>query len=158
MSRTALAALIASVTTLAGCGGHAVKIDPNAPSLSSRWTASLATPPRLQGAIQVNGIAWMARREKDTTQTQVHIELANAAPGGRHPWHVHLGQCGSDQGVLGPPDSYPVLKVGGDGKAKADGYLKLPTPRAGQYYVDVHASATNLQTLMACGNMAPPAE
>jgi len=158
MSRTALAALIASVTTLAGCGGHAVKIDPNAPSLSSRWTASLATPPRLQGAIQVTGSAWMARREKDTSQTQVHIELANAAPGGRHPWHVHMGQCGSDQGVVGTPDGYPVLKVGGDGKAKADAYLKIPTPRAGQYYVDVHAAATNLQTLMACGNMAPPAE
>jgi hypothetical protein len=157
MDRTALAALMTSATMLAGCGGHAVKIDPDAAPLANRWSASLSTPPQLQGAIQVTGVAWMAQRQKDTSETQVHIEVANEAPGGRHPWHVHRGQCGTDQGVLDTPDAYPVLKVGGDGKAKADAELRMPAPQAGQYYVDVHASTANMGTLVACGNMAPPA-
>lgn len=157
MRLAALAGLVAPVLALAGCGGHAVRIDPDAPSLASRWTATLATPPQLQGAIQVTGTAWVGRRDKDTSQTQVHVEIANALPGGRYPWHVHIGQCGTDQGILGDLASFPVLKVGGNGTAKADAYLKMPTPRAGQYYVDVHAAPTNLQTLVACGNMAPPA-
>jgi hypothetical protein len=157
MRTAGLAGLIVSLS-LAGCGGHAVKINPNAVPLSSRWNATLATPPELQGVVQASGSAWMGKGEKDASKTQAHIEIANAVPGARHPWHVHIGQCGSDQGVLGEPDAYPVLKVGGDGKAKADAYLPMPTPQTGQYYVDVHASSGNPQTLVACGNMAPPAQ
>jgi hypothetical protein len=29
-------------------------------------------------------------------------------------------------------------------------------PTTGSYYVDVHASATNMNTIIACGNLAPP--
>lgn len=159
MRPTALAGLAASALTLAGCGGHAVKIDPNAPVLTSRWTAALATPAQLAGAIQVTGTAWMGPRQKDTAQTQAHIEIANALPGGRYPWHVHVGRCGTDEGIVGTAaDEFPVLKVRGDGKAKADARLTIPPPRTGQYYVDVHASPTNMQTLVACGNMAAPAQ
>ena len=157
MRTAALAGLIVSVA-LAGCGGHAVQINPNAAPLSSRWNATLATPPELQGVVQVSGSAWVGQSEKDSSKTQAHIEIANAVPGAQHPWHVHIGQCGTDQGILGQPDAYRVLKVGGDGKAKADARLPMPTPKSGQYYVDVHASPRNMQSLVACGNMAPPAQ
>jgi hypothetical protein len=29
-------------------------------------------------------------------------------------------------------------------------------PTSGQYYINVHASANNMATIIACGNLAPP--
>jgi hypothetical protein len=150
------AGLIASAVTLAACGGRGVHIDPDAQPLATRWNATLSTPPELAGALQVTGTAWMGYREKDSSQTQAHVSIDNAPPGGRHPWHVHRGRCGSDQGIFGPADAYPLLKVGGKGHAEADAYLPVPMPREGQYFVNVHASPTNMGTIVACGNMAPP--
>jgi hypothetical protein len=99
----------------------------------------------------------MQRSDKDSNQTKAHVEITNAAPGGRHPWHVHRGQCGTDMGILGPADAYHVLKVSGDGKAQDDATLPVPLPTTGQYFVNVHASAQNMSTIVACGNLAPPA-
>jgi hypothetical protein len=150
------AGLIVSAVILAGCGSRGAHIEQNDPDLASRWTATLATPPELAGALQIRGTAWMGYKEKDSTQTQAHVSIENAAPGGRHPWHVHMGQCGRDQGILGPADKYPALKVGGNGRAEADAYLPIPLPHQGQYFVNVHASPTNVGTIVACGNLAPP--
>jgi hypothetical protein len=158
MRITRSAGLIVSAVILANCGHRAVEIDPNAPLLSNRWAATLSTPPGLAGAVQLKGSAWMGYKEKDTSQTQAHVSIENAAPGARHPWHVHIGQCGDDRGIFGPADKYPVLKVGGDGQAEADAYLPVPLPHQGQYFVNVHASPTNMGTIVACGNMASPAQ
>ena len=156
MRITLSAGLIVSSVMLAGCGSRGVHIEPNRPALASRWTATLATPPELAGALQIRGTAWMGYKEKDSTQTHAQVSIENAAPGARHPWHVHIGQCGNDQGIFGPADKYPVLKVGGDGRADADAFLPVPLPHQGQYFVNVHASATNMGTIVACGNFAPP--
>ncbi len=94
-------------------------------------------------------------REQDKTRAQVSI--SNASPGGRHPWHVHRGQCGQDQGILGPADAYEPLRVDSDGKASQTAELSIPLPRSGSYFINVHASASNMSTIVACGNLAPPA-
>ncbi len=154
--RIAAAGLIVAAMALGGCGGRAVEIDPKAQPVVGRWNATLSTPAGLAGALQVTGMGWMGQKDKDTAQTAAHVEIANAAPGGQHPWHVHRGQCGSDQGILGPPDAYKLLKVGGDGKASADATVPVPAPRSGQYFVNVHASAANMNTIVACGNLSPP--
>jgi hypothetical protein len=150
------AGLIVSAVTLASCGSHGVHIDPNAQPVATRWNATLSTPPELAGALQVRGTAWMGYGEKDSTQTEAHVSIENAAPGGRHPWHVHRGKCGMDQGIFGPADAYPFLKVGGNGHAEADAKLPVPMPREGEYFVNVHASPTNMGAIVACGNLAPP--
>ena len=152
------AGLIVSAVTLAGCGSRGVRIDPNAQPVAARWNATLATPAGLAGALQVTGTGWMGYAPKDSTQTRAHVSIANAPPGGRHPWHVHRGQCGSDQGILGPADAYPVLKVGGNGQADADATLPIPLPRQGDFFVNVHASPANMGTIVACGNLAPPSQ
>ena len=157
--RTAVTAgLIVSAVTLAGCGSHGVHIDPNAQPVATRWNAALSTPAGLAGALQMTGTGWMGYKEKDSSQTHAHVSIANASPGGRHPWHVHRGQCGTDQGILGPADAYPILKVGGNGEAEGDADLPIPLPRAGQYFVNVHASPSNMGTIVACGNLAPPSQ
>ena len=152
------AGLIAAATTLAGCGGHAVKIDPKAQPVANQWNAVLATPAGLSGAIQVRGTGWLAPNPKDSAKAKAHVEVTNAAPGGVHPWHVHRGQCGNDMGVLGPADAYKPLKVGGDGEAKNDADLSIPMPTVGDYFINVHASAQNMGTIVACGNLARPAQ
>ena len=64
---------------------------------------------------------------------------------------------GNDMGVLGPADAYKPLKVGGNGEAQADADLPIPMPTVGNYFINVHASAQNMGTIVACGNLAPPA-
>lgn len=152
------AGLIMSAVAFGGCGGRSVEINPNAAPVTGRWNATLSTPSGLAGALQVRGAGWLAGREKDATKSEAHVEIENAAPGGQHPWHVHVGQCGSDQGIYGEADAYPILKVGGDGKADATAKLDLPMPTTGQYFINVHASRTNMGTIVACGNLAPPAQ
>jgi hypothetical protein len=152
------AGLLVSAVASGGCGHRSVEINPEARPVSSRWNATLSTPAGLAGALQVTGTGWMGNAEKDALKTEAYVSIENAAPGGRHPWHVHVGQCGSDRGIYGPTDAYPILKVGGNGKADATAKLDLPTPRTGQYFINVHASPTNMGTIVACGNLAPPSQ
>lgn len=155
--RTTIAAVFA-IAAVSGCGGRrAVEINPEEQGVAAgRWNATLVTPPELAGAMQVKGMAWMAAKDEDSTETEAGVSISNAAPGGVHPWHVHIGRCGMDQGILGPAGAYKPLKVDDDGRAKASAELALPVPRAGQYFVNVHASANNMRTIIACGNLAPP--
>ena len=151
------AGLIVSAVTLAGCGGGGPHINPDAKPIAGRWNATIATPAGLAGALQVSGRGWMGANPKEATETDAYVSIENASPGGQHPWHVHRGQCGSDQGIFGAADAYPILKVGGDGKAHAEAKLEIPAPVQGQYFINVHASKTNMATIVACGNLAPPA-
>jgi len=143
----------------ASCGGgrQAVELDPSAPVVATRWNGSLSTPPGLLGVVDMQGSAWMGPNEKDPGRTIARVDIRNAVPGAVHPWHVHRGQCGSDQGIFGPADAYKPLKVGDNGRATADATLPVPTPKTGDYFVNVHASARNMGTIVGCGNLAPPA-
>ena len=126
-------------------------------TLNTRWHANLASPSSLAGAVQMRGSASMAP-STDGSGTNVTLSLANAAPGGLHPWAVHRGQCGAgaDNGVFGSSEAYRALEVEGDGLADGAAMLSLATPRVGSYFVVVHASAANPETVVACGNLAPP--
>jgi hypothetical protein len=147
-----------SILSLASCGGgKPVEINPDAQSVATRWNGTLSTPPELAGVADTRGQAWMAGDPKEPGQTRAHVDISNAVPGGRHPWHVHRGQCGSDQGVFGPADAYKVLEVADNGRASETAVLSVALPRNGSYFVNVHASSRNMGTSIACGNLAPPA-
>ena len=152
------ASLILVALAASSCGGRqAVEIDPNTQPVANRWNGTLASPPELAGVSAIQGSAWMGPDEKNADRTQAQVVLSNAVPGGEHPWHVHRGRCGADQGIFGPAESYPLLKVGGNGRASAKAQLAVPTPKTGEYFVNIHASAKNMRTSVACGNLAPPA-
>lgn len=133
----------------------AVVVSTKDENLNSRWHANLATPADLAGAVQMNGSASMAPGTK-TGNTTVSLDLANATPGGLHPWQLHLGQCGSDEGVFGNADAYQAAKVGRDGRATSSATVPIETPTTGSYFVVVRASAANDAVTVACGNLAPP--
>ena len=153
-----LAILALSVLAL-GCNPFrnqsAVEVSTKDQNLNSRWHAILASPSYLAGVVQMNGSAAMAPGSK-SGNTTVSLDLANATPGGLHPWQLHRGQCGSDDGIVGSSAAYPAAKVGGDGRATVSASLPIETPTAGSYFVIVRASAANDAMTVACGNLAPP--
>ena len=159
MSHYRLLLLAASAGALGACNPfhheEPVQVSAKDENLNSRWHANLATPADLAGAVQMNGSAAMAPATK-SGNTTVSLSLANATPGGVHPWQLHRGQCGSDDGIVGSAGAYPVAKVGKDGHAKASANLTLDTPTVGNYFVSVSASAANDAVTVACGNLAPP--
>jgi hypothetical protein len=148
------------VLTVSACNPFrqepAVQVSASDPALNTRWHANLASPGSLAGAVQMSGSASMAPGENGSTT--ITINLANASPGGLHPWAAHWGQCGSGfgGGVLGTNEAYRPLTVGSDGQATATVTVPLETPRTGRYFVVVRASAANYDTIVACGNLAPP--
>jgi len=156
MRHSGAAFLLGLALAATGCGGKKVEIDPATAVVGTRWNATLATPAQLIGAVQVKGTGWMGEEKGDTNKTRAFVSIQNAVPGGEHPWHVHMGQCGSNGQILGQADAYNPLQVGGDGKASATAELALALPRTGQYHINVHASRNNMGTIIACGNLAPP--
>ena len=159
--RVGVTALVAPLVLLAGCGpfrresAGAVEIRQSDIPEGRRWNATLATPAALVGAVQMRGTGWIGRSDAGG-ETRAEISVANAAPGGVHPWHVHRGQCGSEAGVIGGSDAYQILKVGEDGRASASASLPGDLLASEDYFIDVHASPANLATVIACGNLAPP--
>jgi hypothetical protein len=151
--------LAASALALASCNPFrhdtAVQVTTKDENLNSRWHANLATPAELAGAVQMNGSASMAPATKSGNTTVV-LDLANATPGGLHPWQLHRGQCGADEGVFGAADLYHAAKVGGNGHATSSANVPITTPTTGSYFVIVRASAANNAVTVACGNLAPP--
>ena len=151
--------LAVSALALTSCNpfrqDQAVEVSAVDENLNSRWHANLASPAELAGAVQMNGSASMAPGTKRGSTT-VSLDLANATPGGLHPWQLHRGQCGADAGIVGQSDAYPVAQVGRDGSATVSASLPFETPTAGSYFVIVRASAANNAMTVACGNLAPP--
>lgn len=136
---------------------NAVELDPSNTTLNAQWNATLASPEALAGITQMNGSASMAPSH-DSTSTIVTIRLANASPGGVHPWAARHGECGDSfsSQAFGAKDAYESLEVDSDGRASASVSVPSRTPRSGQYFVVVHASRANANTVVACGNLAAP--
>lgn len=152
-------ALVAAALTLGACSTFqpksAVEESATNVTLNSSWHARIASPSELAGAVQMNGSASMAPGTKRGT-TEVAMTLGNTSPGGVHPWAIHRGQCGADEGVFGALENYPPLRVGSDGTGSSRATVALDTPTGGDYFVSVQASQANHELTVACGNLAAP--
>jgi hypothetical protein len=133
----------------------AVEVSAADVNLNSSWHASIASPTDLAGAVQMSGSASIAPGVKCGT-TQVALNLGNTAPGGLHPWAIHLGQCSQDEGVFGDPQNYPPLHVSADGTGRSNAIVGINTPISGNYFISVQASPANSALTVACGNLAAP--
>jgi hypothetical protein len=157
--RSLILATLATVAAATACAKPAVTMNPGAVDISRRWNASLVTPANLTGALQIKGTAYMAPgRDTLHPATTAGVQISNAAPKGVHPWRVHRGQCGSDQGVVGTEDIYKNLVVKDDGTASQTATLPMPMPTSGEFFAAVHAAPTNMDVVVACGNLAPPTQ
>jgi hypothetical protein len=134
-----------------------VQVSTRDANVNSRWHGTLASPSSLAGAVQMKGSAAMTPGS-NSGNTTVSVDLSNASPGGVHPWQLHRGQCGTDDGVFGASDAYKALKVDDQGRANGSVTVPLVMPTEGRFYVSVGASSANPETIVACGNLASPTQ
>ena len=84
-----LITLAASALIFAACNpfhvGQAVQMSAQDVNLNARWHGNIASPATLAGAVQMTGEATMAPGS-NAGNTTVTLDVANATPGGRHPW------------------------------------------------------------------------
>ncbi|HUG42451.1 MAG TPA: CHRD domain-containing protein [Longimicrobiales bacterium] len=142
MRASVLIGLAAFLTACTASMNGGLDVDP-----VSNWSAELSS----QSGSTVRGAA-AAQSAVATTGVSVSIR---AEPGARHPWHIHVGTCGSNGAIVGDAAAYPVLQVGSNGVASATANLLVGLNRGGQYYVNVHRSPQNLGTIVACGALRP---
>jgi hypothetical protein len=151
--RYATAALAALLAAAACSSVPKVETDPETGNVDvdferighhEAWTSTLAAV----GGSGVSGSAGADVADDDT-----HAATAiRGRSGGVHPWHIHEGKCGDNGPIVGPASAYPPLRVGADGRAAAMAHLDgVELNEAKNYYVNVHASPTNLGTIVACG-------
>jgi hypothetical protein len=111
----------------------------------------------MAGVVQMTGTASMAP-SPDSASTIITISLANASPGGVHPWEVRSGECGAARTAttFGASGAYEPLEVDSEGRANSRATIDSRIPTTGRYSVVVRASAANNRTIVACGNLAAP--
>lgn len=86
-------------------------------------------------------------------QTAVSINLAGGESNGTHPWHVHRGTCGNDQGIVGDPAAYTPLRPNSAGAASATAHIAVQLVPDGDYMINVHRSPQALNEIVACGEL-----
>ena len=125
-----------------------VDLDVESPTKQGEdWNARLSgtTIPGIQGSSTARVYAG---------ETQVSISLSGVPAGPARPWHVHAGGCGSGGSVIGSASAYPPLTVGEDGRATGNARIALQLDEAKTYHVNVHASASEMGTIIACGDLS----
>ncbi len=86
-------------------------------------------------------------------RTRITVSLVGAPAGSRLPWHVHDGDCGSGGAIVGDPSAYAPLLVGSDGRASGNANINPQLNEAKDYHINVHASSSDMGTIIACGNL-----
>lgn len=94
-------------------------------------------------------------RTEPRTQTRAIFALYGGTPNAVLPWHVHYGVCGDDQLIVGRPSNYPPLVLGGNGNLMATAQLPVELVDRTNYVIHIHASAVEMQTVIACGALVP---
>ena len=132
-----------------------VEIDPNTgrtdvdiqkPGVPETWSATI-------NSMNGSTVSGTASGTTAHDSTHVTVNISGGTPGATLPWHVHDGKC-TDAGapVVGNAADYPPLVVGADGKATATAQLSVELNEARNYIINIHASPTNLGTIVACGD------
>jgi hypothetical protein len=151
-----IAAVAAAVLLAAGCArtvkvqtdpgtGH-VDVDMQRPGAAEGWRGTL-------NAVGGSGVTGTATGTTGHDMTHVVVSVSGARPGATLPWHVHEGKCGdASPPVVGAASAYPPLVVGADGTARAEAHLTFDLNEAKNYIINVHASPTDLGTIVSCGD------
>lgn len=121
-------------------------VDVQAPNVPETWSGTLSA----QGGSSVSGTA---SGTSASGMTHVTVNIVGGQAGATYPWHVHEGTCAdANAPVVGPASAYPALVVGSDGRATAVAHVSVDLNEAKNYIINVHASPTNLGTIVACGD------
>jgi superoxide dismutase, Cu-Zn family len=87
-------------------------------------------------------------------QQTVALQLSGGTPGATYPWHIHSGSCADGMTpVVGNASLYTALGTSGDGTASLTANLPITLDANQRYHVNVHASPTDMGTIVACGDL-----
>jgi hypothetical protein len=156
MKGTHLAALAATAIALAACAPTQYASFAGGAIEMTRWTATLAAPSGAgrAGSVtspSVTGTATVMPGDS-ISLTRATLRISGATPGSSYPWHVHLGRCGEDKGIVGISSMYTPVVVGADGRGEATVILPYTTPNQGEFFVEVHPPG-RVSGVVACGNL-----
>lgn len=143
-----IAALACSRTVKVETDPSAAKadVDVQAPGVPETWSGTLA-------AVGMSGISGTATGTTANDASHITVNVSGGTAGATLPWHVHEGKCGdASPPIVGDASAYPALVVGADGRASATAHLTLKLNEAKNYIVNIHASPTNLGTIVSCGD------
>jgi hypothetical protein len=93
----------------------------------------------------VSGTATLTDNGDGTTTVDIHVEGAT----GDHPVHIHKGTCND----LDPNPLYPLNNVDANGNSTTDIDVALDDLLSAPYAINLHQSAENIATYIACGNI-----
>ena len=85
-----------------------------------------------------------------SSETSATVMISGAMAGESYPWHVHVGTCGNDQGIVGPPASYTPITADANGKGEVAVTLPYSTPTQGSYMVNIH----HMGKVVSCGPLS----
>jgi hypothetical protein len=144
--------ILTAVALASIAGGCAIR--PGTPDSQlapgAQWTATVV--PTTVSAI--HGTVTFIRTEPKT-QTRVIFALADGIANTVLPWHVHYGVCGNDQLIVGAPSNYPPLVIDQTGQLRAVALLPVELTTKSTYVVHLHASPTEMHTVIACAPLVP---
>ena len=99
-----------------------------------------------------SGESGTARLTPDRDKTKVVVNLKGEPKGVSQPAHVHEGTCAK----LDPKPKYPLQNLV-DGKSTSEVPASLDSLMGGNMAINVHKSAEEAKTYVACGDIKKPA-
>lgn len=102
-----------------------------------------------------SGPVGTARVQVEADRATARVELEGVAAG-VFPWHLHQGSCATGGDIVGDAEFYPPLRVGSSGVASVTARLPMPLSGATPYHINVHASTSDLGTIVACADLTGP--
>jgi superoxide dismutase, Cu-Zn family len=127
-------------------GAAKADVDIQKPGAPEGWSGTIA-------AVGGSGVSGTATGTTANDASHITLNVTGGTAGATLPWHVHEGKCGdASPPIAGDATAYPPLVIGADGRATATAHLTIKLNEAKNYIVNVHASPTNLGTIVACGD------
>lgn len=147
-----LFAAFAFATCLVACGPSTSTGSAPAPISASRagtsWMATLIPvgTSTVRGTAMVHGM-----NDRQTAQ----VQITGGSPSALYPWHIHSGTCADGMTpIVGSPRLYTALGTSTDGSASLTADLPVTIDASQRYHVNVHASPTDMGTIVACGDLS----
>ena len=123
-----------------------VDVDVQAPNVPETYSATMS-------AVGGSGITGTASGTTANDSAHVTVNITGGQPGATYPWHVHEGTCSdASPPIVGPATAYPPLVAGSEGRATVVAHVPVGLNEAKNYIINVHASPTNLGTIVSCGD------
>jgi hypothetical protein len=139
MIRNGTCVIVGFVVLLAGCGSGS-----KSGSGSGEVTVTLAE----QNGSAESGTATLTK-EGDRTKVVIDLQSSSATMASPpQPAHIHKGSCAE----LDPTPAYALADVK-DGASTSTVDAKLDDLRKGSFAINVHKSAAEIKTYVACGDV-----